>query len=491
MHPMSYNQIIKKVVFYLPKHLMYWLIRNNNYFAIAWFYKIFVIKRRKGSANTLNNNPYKTTILAINANMFRGDIECLAQVSKFRVLTLDNKWQAPLRAAFTSKKIEPLEYINAKVGSDIYNLKERINIFFDGFTSYLLKLIKVDCVITPNYRYMDDIFWVVSLTKKKRIPHVCLYREGLLCADRFYDGVTVRHRLYKGCPVTHIIVHNQRCKDSFVESGYVTEGEVSVCGALRMDNLIKLLDSGKHGTISKDKGRRKRVILFYFPYNMSLFGKAKLAEIENVFGDKYRYAESIWSQRISLFRDLHISFVQLAQRLPDVDFVIKPKRVYMTKNISWDRYLKVVNETGIDLNKLKNYTIEPDANVHDLILNSDVVIALQSSTVLESAIAGKPVIFPLFYNYKNTDNFNDFGWRNHLDLFDVAESAEEMEAIIIKRLENPKIDKKIVEDRRELFKKWFYDLDGVALENYSETIENVVTSAKVKEQYFQSKKHDN
>jgi len=488
---MNNKQILKKMIFYLPKYLMYWLIRNNYSFPIALFYKVFIIKRRKGRANTLNNNSYKTTILAINANMFRGDIECLAQDSKFRVLTLDNKWQAPLRAALTSKSIEILEYINAKVGSDIYNLKKGIDIFFDGFTSCLLKLIKVDCVITPNYRYIDDYFWIESLTKKKRIPHIVIYREGIMGFDRVYDGVTTRHRRFKGYPVTHIIAHNQKCKNSFIESGFVTEGQVSVCGALRMDNLLKLLNSGKCGTISRDKGRRKRIILFYFPYTMSLFGKEKRAEIEMGFGDKYRYVESIWPQRFNLFRDLHISLVRLAQRLPDVDFVIKPKRVHMTKDITWDRYLKVVKETGIDLSKLRNYTIAPDANVHELIINSDVVIALQSSTVLESAIAGKPVIFPLFYNYKNIDNFKDFAWRNNLGLFDVAESAEELEALVVARLDNSEIDKNTMEGRRELFKEWYSDLDGVALKKYSETIEKVVTTAKVKNQHSQSKRHDN
>jgi hypothetical protein len=133
---------------------------------------------------------------------------------------------------------------------------------------------------------------------------------------------------------------------------------------------------------------------------------------------------------------------------------------------------------GVDFSKLKNYTTEPDANFHDLILNSDVVIALQTSAALEAAIAGKPVIFPLFYNYKETKNFNDFSYRNQIDLFDVAESAEEMEALIIKTLENPRIDNKTMEGRQELFKEWYSDLDGVALKKYSETIEKVVASAK-------------
>ncbi len=492
LYPMNNRQILRKVFCYLPKHLMFWLIRNNYYFPIALFYKMFIIKRMRGGISSLTANPDKITILAINANMFRGDLDCLAQVGTFRVLTLDYIWETILLVALNNNKIDAnaTEYLNAEVGYDIYVLKGKINYFFSGFISSLLRIINVDCVITPHYRYMYDLPWVEHLTNKG-IPHICLYREGNLSSDRFYDGVTARHRLFPGYPVTHIIVHNQKCKNSFVESGFASDRQVSVHGALRMDNLLKLVNSGKRGIINNGKGRRKRVTLFYFPFSMSLFGKEKLAKFEKGFGNKYCYAEVVWQQRIELFRDLHISIIRLAQRFPNVDFVIKPKRVHMIKDISWDRYLKVVNEVGIDLNKSKNYTIEPDADVHDLILNSDIVIALQSSTVLESAIAGKPVIFPLFYNYTETKNFNDFSLRNHLDLFDVAESAEEMEALIIKRLENPEVDKKIVEGRRELFKEWFSDLDGVALKRYSETIENVVASAKVENQYSQSKRHDN
>jgi surface carbohydrate biosynthesis protein len=484
---MNNKQILKKMIFYLPKYLMYWLIRNNYSFPIALFYKVFIIKRKRGGINSFTANSDKITILAINANMFRGDLECLAQVDKFRVLTLDYTWETILWTAFTNKHIEAHEYLNAEVGCDIYALKEKINHFFSGFISSLLRLIKIDCIVTVNYRYYADLLWVMHLTNKG-IPHICFYREGLMNTDRSYDGVTARHRLFHGYPVTHIIAHSQKCKDSFVESGFASEGQVSVHGALRMDNLIKLVNSGKCGAISKDKGRRKRVTLFYFPYSMSLFGKEKISEFEQTLGNKYRYVEVVWQHRMDLFRDLHISIIRLAQKLPEVDFVIKPKQDVLTKrNTSWGEYLRIVNDTGVDLSKLKNYTIEPDANVLDLILNSDVVIALQSSTALESAVAGKPVIFPLFYNYKETKNFNDFLWHKHLDLFDVAESAEEMEALIIKRLENPEIDNKNMDGRRELFKEWFSDLDGVALKNYSETIENVVASAKVKNQHSQSK----
>ena len=417
------------------------------------------------------------TILALKSEKFRGDLECLSRVEKFRVLYLESKWEVPIIAAFTNKKIKGYKYLNAEKGDDIYELKRKIDIYFCGFISSLLKLIEIDCVVTPNYRYIEDYPWVMSLTKKG-IPHILLFREGLMNTERLFEGITARHALYKRYPLTHLVVHNKISKRSFVESGFASEEQVSICGALRMDNLLKLIIN-KDGTVRKYDGRRKRVVFFFFPYTTSIFGREKLSPTEALFGDKYRYAESIWPQRINLFRDLHISFARLAQKLPDVDFVIKPKPKHINKGVSGDEYLKIINELGIDLNKLDNYTIEPNVNVHDLIINSDVIIALQSSTVLESAIAGKHVIFPLFYNYKETKNFNDFMWRNHLDLFDVAESAEELEALVVKRIEKPEIDEEFMKGRRELFKEYFSDLDGVALKKYSETIENIVTSAKL------------
>jgi hypothetical protein len=111
-------------------------------------------------------------------------------------------------------------------------------------------------------------------------------------------------------------------------------------------------------------------------------------------------------------------------------------------------------------------------------MNCDVVIALHSTAAIEAAIAGKPVIFPLFYNYKETKKFNDFMWRKHLDLFDVAESADELKSLVVGGLKNPEISGKIMEGRRRLFKECFSDIEGVALKKYVETIENVVNSAK-------------
>lgn len=460
---------------------MFWLIMNNYTLVVALFYKAFIIKEKEsksGNKSIIKNND-EITILALNANKFRGDLECLVEVGNFKVLTLGNMWQTILMYAFTRKKVGVSEYVNAEAGSIIDTWKNKINIFFEGFISALLKLIKIDCVITVNYRYVEDLPWVMHF-EKKGIPHICLYREGLLFFDRAYDAVTARNRRFKGYPVTHVIVHNQMCKNSFVESGFATEGQVSICGALRMDILLKQINSGNGNVLISNKNRRKRVILFYFPRNMYIFGQEKLSD-NSILSDnayKYRYATDMWPKRFDLFTDLHMSFVELAIKYPEVDFVLKPTREFMSKPISWEGYVKFVNESGIDFSKLRNYTVEPNADVHDLIINSDVVIALQSTTALESAIAGKPVIFPLFYKYKETKNFNDFLWRNNLDLFAVAESADELKSLVVEGLKNPEINEAIMDGRRRLFKECFSDIEGVALSRYVETIKNVVNSSK-------------
>jgi len=475
------NKIIRKLLLFMPKIIMYWLIMNNCTLVVALFYKAFIIKEKesKSGNKSIIKNYDEITILALNADKFRGDLECLVEVGNFKVLTLGNMWQTILMYAFTRTKVGVTEYVNAGVGSIIDKWKNKINIFFEGFISALLKLIKIDCVITVNYRYVEDLPWVMHF-EKKGIPHICLYREGLILFDRAYDAVTARNRRFKGYPVTHIIVQNQKSRNSFVESGFVTEAQISVCGALRMDILLKQINSGNGSSLDKCKARRKRVILFYFPDNLWLFGKEKLSgnDILSDNAHKYRYGTDIWPKRTGLFTDLHMSFVRLAIKYPEVDFVIKPTPKDMRNSISWGGYIKFVNESGVDLSKLKNYTVEPDANVHDLIMNSDVVIALQSTTVMESAIAGKPVIFPLFYKYKETENYNDFLWKDHLDLFDVAESADKLESLVAERLKNSEISGKIMGGRRRLFKECFFDIEGVALKRYVETIENVVNSAK-------------
>ena len=135
--------------------------------------------------------------------------------------------------------------------------------------------------------------------------------------------------------------------------------------------------------------------------------------------EKYKYHVKEWEDRDDLFTDLHNAILELAKSNPDIEFVIKPKLEMMSKR-SWNFYEDIVEKSNIDVTRLSNYKVLPEANTHKLIFESDVICALQSSTALESAIAKKRVIFPLFYQFHNSPYLNNFLWGKHIDLFDIA-----------------------------------------------------------------------
>jgi hypothetical protein len=206
---------------------------------------------------------------------------------------------------------------------------------------------------------------------------------------------------------------------------------------------------------------------------MSLFGKSGEPPLDY----KYKYAFSIWPERKNYFRDIHSAIAELAIERPDIDFVIKPKNIMM-KNASWKYYERVLNEIGFNTNKVDNYSVEPNADVHELILNSDVFCALQSSTVIESSISGKPVIVPVFENYRSTENYRDFLWRQYLELFDIANNKKHFKELVINLINSPHVSDQVLNKRNKIFKTFFNDLDGISLKGYVDVITSVVKNSR-------------
>ena len=141
---------------------------------------------------------------------------------------------------------------------------------------------------------------------------------------------------------------------------------------------------------------------------------------------------------------------------------------------SWKFYEQVVSESGIDVTKLENYIIDAHADVHNLIMESDVICGGQSSTTIESLFMGKRVILPLFCEYKNTDYFKQFPWKSYLDLFEVAEDMEDFERVFYKALQSTEVSEDAMKKRRNLYSICFDDLTGNAIGKYTKTISNVI-----------------
>ncbi len=185
------------------------------------------------------------------------------------------------------------------------------------------------------------------------------------------------------------------------------------------------------------------------------------------------YAFEAWSGRYDLFYDVHETIIKLAYKYKDIDFIVKPKDV-MVNSSQWKYYDMAVEKSEVDVSSLENYSIEPYSNVHDLIFSSDVVCAMNSSTALESAFIGKPVILPVFKEYRDSKNFEDFHWKDDLSLFDVADDKYDFERLILQRLNDSSISKRTIEARKELFYKYFDQPKEGALHKYVTTINSVI-----------------
>ena len=462
---------------YLVIPFLKYLIRKEAFFILVPLVRAAIKERRNdGSDSIFHSKPDgKKTILALDSLRYRGDLDALSQ--NFRVLHLTQRAPGWLIKGFYHE-FDIVNYINAPDGSDKKAQYIAASNFMTKFLRVFYSKVSVDCVTTVNFRYTEDHHWVKS-SEKNSIPHIMLYREGMVVYYRTEYELFRRAKRFGKFVGSHMIVHNEKCKSIFLDAKFVSKDKISVAGALRMDSLVSKVNN--YHKYKKIK-RNKKVTLFYFHPNTPMFGvdaKGVTPKALLSHGPKkdLSYAFNAWSGRFDLFYDVHEAIAKLAYKYRDIDFIIKPKDI-MVASPQWKYYDKAIEKSGINVSNLENYFIEPYANVHDLIFSSDVVCAMNSSVVIESALIGKPIILPAFKEYRNSENFEDFHWKKYLSLFDIADDKYDLERLILHRLIDDDIPKEVEKGRKELFYTYFDQPKEGAIDKYTSIINDVVESYK-------------
>jgi hypothetical protein len=167
-----------------------------------------------------------------------------------------------------------------------------------------------------------------------------------------------------------------------------------------------------------------------------------------------------------LHDEVHISFVELAKENPEIEFVIKHK------GVKWEETEALLrNINAFNVGNLKIYG-EYDYNTHKLILESDVITGFCSTALLEAAIAGKPIVYPLFAEASDSQYSDFICFSDSLDMFDIAKSNKEYKKILIQRLLNSEVLEKTMKLRGMQFEKYVSSLDSSATKKYSDLIIN-------------------
>ena len=386
------------------------------------------------------------TILALNFNRFRGDLKILAR-SGFRVLIMPYSWQTRVFYAYKDRgKLSKEEFQNPSQSSSIYKDRARLR-------KYLKKLLKkiffknnINCIITANIFYNQDFDWS-AVAVDIGCPYIVFHRENLVVNDHMYlvesEYAKMLNRI--GFVGGAIVFQNEIMKSIYDKYSGLDKGKVHALGSLRMDKYIHNVKS------KKNKSNNGRVVLFTFPPNSAICG-----ESEKKFA---------WQK---LHDDVHISFLELAIENPDVEFVIKHKGVgwEITKSL-----LTSINANVFNIDNLKIYG-EYDYNTHKLILESDVITGFCSTALLEAAIAGKPIVYPLFAEASDSQYSDFICFSDSLDMFDIAKSNKEYKKILIQRLLNSEVLEKTMKLRGMQFEKYVSSLDSSATKKYSDLIIN-------------------
>ena len=150
---------------------------------------------------------------------------------------------------------------------------------------------------------------------------------------------------------------------------------------------------------------------------------------------------------------------------PGIEFVIKHK------GVGWKETEKLLNDLdAFNISNLKIYGDSSCNNAQKLILESDVVTGFCSTALLEAAIAGKAIVYPLF-DEANDERYSDFlCFSDSLNMFDVATSKDEYKELIVKRMKYSVVSKKVMRLRKLQFEKNVSSLNSDALQKYSELI---------------------
>jgi glycosyltransferase involved in cell wall biosynthesis len=309
--------------------------------------------------------------------------------------------------------------------------------------------------VAPHYRQNHDCGVVAA---RLGYPYIILMKECLITNRKHHERIVNFYSKMDRDEISHVVVYNNATKVAIAESRIVGKEKISVLGCIRMDRFIEKVQREK----SQERRRlekKKRVVLFSFIHGVGLFGWAPAMPKKGGPGF------------FELFDQVHQTIARLAARRSDVEFVIKVKwpGSYPTREVE-----ECFNLAGFPIGTLPNVLISANLDAQDLILDSDVVISFGSTTMLEAAIADKPVIVPNFSEAIQKAYLEYIQLADTYDAYDVAVSAEHLERLIESRLDDGEISEEVRAKRIKYFSHYVSDIAGGATDRYVETITEII-----------------
>ena len=389
----------------------------------------------------LSDPGIKKNILALSADRYTGDLELLASSQEFSVTAMTHYWQYAVMDL---------------VGGGGYHVNgpERVRIC-KNFLIALKKVRDFDCVISPCLWYRQDLPWADAAVQAD-IPFILFHKENLKIDKAQLEHVAERAKRYGPFKGSHVVVHNEILRKALIDVGYAKPNQITSLGAMRMDRLAKAVASKPRFP------RQKQAVLFSFAHRAD----GNLPD-HKLAGQSGPFPKNPYLGWVRLFESTHTAFARAAMSMPNAKFIIKLKW-----ERGWgERVKQALSSNGIFFDKIPNLSIDTSSDPHDLIVNAQVVCGFNSTTVLEAGVFDKTVIIPMFDEALREDYRKAVKFQDAHHLFELANSPIEFSDLIVEGLQQAKkIDKIVLQKRKEYFENLIAPLDGKVGERYIELL---------------------
>lgn len=399
----------------------------------------------------------RPALLALQPNRFRGELELLQAHSRYRVLALPFDWQMRFLMLFYPADMDRERLFRTDSPADIGRRQEKLRRFLRVLAKRLFDELNIVATVSAGVHYWRDLDWGVAGMSSGR-PFLVLHRENFYPRPGNQEWFDVRMGAWKPFEGTAIATHNGVTRDALVARGYCREDQAEALGVMRMDAFVRAIAERP----AMPPRERPLVVLFSFTEGVGMSHRMEIWSPD---------AKGGWA---GLFDATHAAIVRLAVGRPDIDVVVK----FKTDSYIERRFALALEREGLPADLPANLTLTQEANAQTLIEEASVVVAFNSTTTLEAGLAGKPVVLPHFAEVHDP-SFEPYAhFADEPGLFDLADSADDLIARIVHRLENPEIDAACMAARRAAFERLISPARPCAIANYADFIDRRVDAAR-------------
>ena len=316
---------------------------------------------------------------------------------------------------FPGERLSHFNYLN-KDENLKKNFEECENFFFKVIF-FLFKKIKIDAWLSGNFGAFDELP-ITRALKKNNSKFISFHKECMLSKgwwNYFLKAFKTGRTPFEG---NKIVVYNQLSKDLIIKSGLCDPDKIDIFGMIRLDSLHHWRKKNANTLLPK-----KRLGVFFTQPTAQLPSMITDLKIDTYIN------KSINLRWDKLVKETNKIIYEISLENRDIEIVVKPKlnNENFAKNL-YNDFGKIPKNLVVSHNYYNN--------AEQLIKESDIICAFNSTSVLESIAGGKPVVIPNFAEAKEPI------YKNHiLDFSDaplIANKPDELKNIILENLKKPK-----------------------------------------------------